>query len=126
MATITIPAAYLEDAQTALMSEIHGDGESLDGQPPIERATSTLILKRDMQLLEQLLDASSDAVLEAEDDQISHPILMTVETMIRRLIGRLDRESVYAPLPLAAMLPLVDELRWAMSEAVRLNPAEVA
>ena len=30
------------------------------------------------------------------------------------------------PLPIGEMLPLLDELRWAMAHAARLNPAEVA
>ena len=34
MATITIPAAYIEDAQRALTYEIREDGEILDGNRP--------------------------------------------------------------------------------------------
>lgn len=126
MATIKIPAAYVEDAQRAVMSEIRADSEILDGQPLIERPGSTLVLKRDTQLLEQLLHATGDVTIEAEADHISDPLLTMLEAMIRQLVGRLDRLGVYAPLPLGEMLPVLDELRWAMTQAARLNPAEVA
>lgn len=126
MATITIPAAYLEDAQRALMYEIRSAGEALDGQPPEERPSSMLILQRSTQLLERLLGATTDVTLEAEDDMISNPILHMIEAMIRRLVGRLDELGVYGPLPIGEMLPLMDELRWTMAEAARLNPVEVA
>jgi hypothetical protein len=126
MATITIPAEYLEDARCALTHEIQDDGEALNGQSPDERPSSTLILKRDMQLLELLLDATEDVTVEVEDDRVSDPVLDMVETMARQVVGRLDRECVYGPLPIGEMLPIVEELRWAMAEGARLNPAEVA
>ena len=52
-----------------------------------------------MQLLEGLLGATTDVTLEAEADRISSPILTMIEAMIRRIVGRLDKQGAYAPSP---------------------------
>jgi hypothetical protein len=123
VASITIPAAYVEDARLACLANVREDGVRLEEADEIDRSSGAIMLTRNTRLLEQLLDASSDLTVLAEHDHTSSPITEMLEALIRHVVGRLDRECVYCPLPTGEMLHLVAELQWAAGEAVRICPA---
>jgi hypothetical protein len=43
--------------------------------------------------------------------------------MVRALSARLERLSVYGPLPMGDVLDVAERLRWATEEAIRICPA---
>jgi hypothetical protein len=122
-ATVTIPAAYLEDVRTALIKEIADDSEALQGRSDSdERGSSLLILCRDMRLLDEVLDATDDIKLTAEHDQMSSPLIHLLEGMVRQLVERLRDVAQYGPLPMGELLDLTERMRWAAREATRIEP----
>lgn len=121
LATITIPAAYLDDVRAALANEIREDGDRLCSDRE-DRAGAAQHLHRDMHVFDQLLDASGDAEITASHDTFSSPLVAMLEAMVRELVGRLREEMDYAPLDMAAVRELADRLRWAADEALRIQP----
>lgn len=125
MATLTIPANYLDDARKAIIAQLRDDTDAL-GDGAEERESRARIMSRDMRVFERLLDATGDTTLEAAADSLSNPLGEMLDTMIRQLVGRLDELCVYGPLPVCEMRPLMDEMRWAADEAVRVSPDHLA
>ena len=122
--TLTIPADYLEDARTALVKEIANDSEMLKAdRDDDERASSALILRRDIQLLDELLDATDDVKLTAEQDHISNPLVHLLEGMVRQLVKRSRDAARFGPMPMGEILDLTEGMRWAAQEAIRIEPA---
>lgn len=121
--SLTIPAAYIEDARLAIIDELRSDIDAL-GQEHVfaeDRANSLRILRRDQQLLDQLGD-DVDTIVSAVEDRVSDPIVNMLDQMVRRVTGRLEEACVYAPVPLDDVLELTDRLRWAAHESIRLTP----
>jgi hypothetical protein len=120
----------LEDARSALVEEINSDSDALrmnhadtlrrgPGSDPADRAASARWLRNDIQLLDQLLDASSDTKLTAERDALTEML----QEMVRLLAARLGEQANYAPVPMGAVLEITGRLRWAAEEAIRIDPA---
>jgi hypothetical protein len=123
-ATVTIPAAYLEDARTALVTEIADDSKSLQGRTERDDcASSALILRRDLRVLDEVLGATDDVKLTAEHDRTSSPLLHLLEEMVRQLVKRLHNTAQYGPIPMGELLDLTEQVRWAAREAIRIEPA---
>jgi hypothetical protein len=129
MATLTIPASYLEDVRTAAIREVVSDSDMLrinhqnvlDGKfggETEDRTSAAAALHRDMGLLDQVLHATGDTTVEAEGEDIT----FVLEETVRLLTARLDEEKGYSPVNMGAVLDLTEELRWAASEAIRLDP----
>lgn len=126
---ITIPADFLEDMRSALVVEIHLDSDAVHvnhqealedggGSPGREdRASAVRILRADMNLLDQVLEASDDTLVTGEADAMVHAL----EAVIRVLTPRLGDECQYGPLDLGAVLELTRRLRWAAEEAARID-----
>jgi hypothetical protein len=125
---ITIPAGYLEDVRSALVTEIHFCGEALrtDQESLVsgsssaveDRACAMRLLRSDMQLLDQLLEASGDAKVTADPDTITQAL----QSMVRLLSARLAAKVDYSPIEMGAVLVLAGRLRWAAEEALRIEP----
>lgn len=121
---LTIPAEYLEDARSASIAEVHEDTSRVYTDADTdERDSDMTILRRETQLLDQLLDATGQTTIEAVQDGTCDPIAEMLQTMIRQLSGRLERLCVYGPLPLAEILDIIERMRWAAAETVRVCPA---
>jgi len=132
-AAITIPADYLEDARSALAVEVHEDSDRLraeqadvaSGKRPNEDlarsdlASAMSTLRKDVRLLDELLDVSGDANVTAGSDTLAEML----EATVRVLSGRLAEEMRYGPLNMGAMRELADRLRWAADETNRIWPA---
>jgi len=119
---ITIAAGYLQDVRSALVAEIASDSEALRTAQSADRSSSTLILRRDMPLLDRLLNASDDVELTAEHDNISSPLVHMLEALIRLLLERLGTAAQYGPIPMGDVLDVAAELHWAAEEAIRIEP----
>jgi hypothetical protein len=127
-ATITIPAECLEDVRSALVAEIDNDSDAIrsDHQDVLngvkfgaeDRAAAMRILRADVHLIDQVLDATAETKLTGDRDAILHAL----EATIRVLAGRITDQCVYAPIPVGAVLELAERLRWAGEEAVRIEP----
>jgi hypothetical protein len=131
LAALTIPAEYLEDMRTALVWEIEDDGDRLRANQALvvsarrnddldreDRDDAVNLLRKDMQLLEQLLDATEDAEATADADTIAD----VLQTMVRILAKQLRKEMIYGPLHMGRVLDLGGRLRWAAEEAIRIDP----
>jgi hypothetical protein len=126
---ITIPAEYLEDVRSALVSEINQDSDALQvNQASLlekngelnreDRDASVRWLRNDLQLLDQLLDGSEARKVTADRDAL----IEVLQAMVRVLAGRLTDVCEYAPVPLGDVVELSARLRWAADEAIRLHP----
>jgi hypothetical protein len=122
-AQIVIPAADLEDARKALSVEIALDAEHVAEDHGVERDGSVKILQRDISLQQQIISASSTVTVTAERDHVSSPIEHMLDEIIRIVAKRLDVAGVYAPVPMGTILDIADELRWAATEAIRIEPS---
>jgi hypothetical protein len=122
LATITIPAGYLEDARSGALTEIADDTKALRAAAAQDRESSALILRRDVRLLDPLLEATGDTKLSAEHDNTSSPLVHLLEAMIRSLIVQLDDVARYGPIPMGDVIDISAELHWAAEEAIRINP----
>ena len=128
-AEVTIPAGYLEDVRTALVREINSESAAIqtdqesvlegNGVAPVDRAAAVRLLHEDMRLIDQVLDATSDTKMTGERDAVSHAL----EEMVRVLSGQLEDACGYAPVNLGAVLDIADRLRWAATEAIRIEPS---
>jgi hypothetical protein len=126
--SLAIPAAYLEDARAAAVAEVFEDSDSLKGLRYVDliEPRSTEILRRSLGLLDNLLALRGETTVEGTADGTSSPLAHMLETMIRQLAGRLERLGNYGPLPLGDMLDVIEELRWAAEEAIRITPGPAA
>jgi hypothetical protein len=125
---ITIPAGYLEDARSALVAEVHSDGDALrvdqgrlvsgSSVARDDRAGAMRLLRNDVHLLDQLLEARGDTKVAAERDTITEAL----QAIVRVLTDRLVEQTGFVPLDMGAVLDLVGRLRWAAEEAVRIDP----
>lgn len=124
-ATITVPAAYLEDARVALVGEIEIDGTVLRAADAQEdREASARILQRDLRLLEELLHATGDITVTAEHDRVSSPLTGMLDGMVRVLSERLRDVAEYGPIPMGDVLDVAARLRWVAEEAIRIDPSQ--
>ena len=98
---IAIPADYLEDVRTALIAEIENDGNALQTDQEAvrsgsssedvgraDRASAARLLRNDVRLLDQLLDAGGQTRVSAEPETL-HEVL---QAMVRVLSSRLVDE----------------------------------
>jgi hypothetical protein len=126
---ITIPAEYLEDVRSALVSEINQDSDALQvNQATLlekngelnreDRDASVRWLRNDLQLLDQLLDGSEARKVTADRDALTE----VLQAMVRVLAGRLTDVCQYGPVPLGDVVELSARLRWAANKAIRLHP----
>jgi hypothetical protein len=122
-ATITIPAAYLEDARSGALAMIADDTKALRSAWAEDQGSSALILRRSIRLLDPLLKATGDTKLTAERDSTSSPLVHMLEAQIRLLTERLRSAAQYGPMPMADVADLAAEVRWAADEAIRIDPA---
>ena len=124
MATLKIPAAYLEDARSAVVAEIVSDGDMLHtnhqsalegrfGGMTEDRTSAAATLHRDMRLLDQIVDADGEVTLEGE----SGDLWFVLEEVVRLLAARLDEAKEYSPIDMAAVLNIAKQLRWAAEES---------
>jgi hypothetical protein len=127
---ITIPADYLEDVRTALIVEIENDGNALQtNQEAVtsssrkedlgreDRASSVRLLRNDVRLLDQLLDASGQTKVSADWETLTE----VLQAMVRVLSSRLVDECGYAPVDMVAVLDLAGRLRWAARESAGID-----
>jgi hypothetical protein len=121
-AVLTIPAKYLEDVRAALQREIALDGDAFQRADPADQAVNVRIISRDLDLFQQILGADSDTVVSSEKDGTSSPVTHTLEAVVRVLAARLDEEKEYGPINMGAVLDIAEELRWAATEAIRIEP----
>ena len=127
-ADVTIPAAYLEDMRSALVVEINHASHAVQTDQddvltgslaaPEDRAAAVRLLREDIHLLDQVLAAAGDTTAAGERDAVTHAL----ETMVRVLSGRLDDACRYEPIGMGAVLDLAERLRWAATEAIRIEP----
>lgn len=120
-AKLMIPAEYLEDARSALVTEVKQDDDALRTADPVDRERSAVILQRHARLLAEVYDATGDVEMTAEADTISHPLFHVLEGMVRLLHDRLGDVVQYAPLPMDEALDVAERLQWAAGEAVRMD-----
>jgi len=120
-ATLTVPAGYLDDARRSVVEEIAEDGDRLRVDPELD--ASARILRRDVELLEQLLGATGDTIVKGERDSISHPVTDMLESMCQLLSRRLETVCGYGPVPMGDVLDIAEQLRWSATEAIRIEPA---
>lgn len=131
--TISIPAAYLEDARSALVEEINQGSKAVTSDQEAiltadrpewaetrraDLASAVRLLHADMSLLEQLLDADGDTKLTGDQDAIGH----VFEAITRVLSSHLDVACGYAPIDMGAVLELSAAMRWAADQAIRIEP----
>lgn len=133
-ATITIPAAYLEYARSAIIAEIQQGSKYIDTNQDailaadtpewaktcrLDLASSVRFLHADMSLLEQLLDADGvDTKITGEHGAVT----TTLDAIARVLSNRLDDACGYAPVPMGDVFELSAAMRWAAEEALRIDP----
>ena len=123
MATLKIPAAYLEDARKASATEIALDGEYLRDAGPEDRPGSIKMLEREVRLHAALCATDGDVEVSAEQDNTSSPIEHMLDQVVRILAGRLDEAKGYGPVPMGDILEIADQLRWAATESLRMQPS---
>lgn len=131
LATVTVPAAYLEDARAALAAEIRSvsnvvavsQGAVLSAQPENietrvqDRDGAIRILMSDVEAFGHLAGAAGDVQLTAD---AGNTLWYLLEAMTRLLTKRLRREMRYGPVDMGAVLEIAERLRWAATEAARL------
>jgi hypothetical protein len=128
--TLTIPAAYLEDARTAITREIEIDADVLrDQQVEAIRSpksasvdSSAEILRRDLALLDEMLGVTDDVTVTAPHDGCSSPITNMLQAMSRVVAKRLRDEAQYSPLDMGAVLEISERLAWCAREAIQIEP----
>jgi hypothetical protein len=125
---VTIPAEYLEDMRAALVAQIDNDSDSLQVNQAAmadmlsrveDRDASVRCLQEDLELLDQLLNASEGLEVTGP----SGVVIGALEEMVRMLRGRLADACVYGPVPMGDVIDTSTRLRWAADEAIRLCPA---
>jgi hypothetical protein len=114
---MTIPADYVEDVRTALIEEIEEDGNFLQTSQEQDRTDTARLLRNDVRLLDQLLDASGQTKVSAEPDTLAE----VLQAIVRVLSSRLVAECEYSPITMAAVLDLASRLRWAAQESAALD-----
>lgn len=134
---LTIPAAHLEDVRTALADEIRMDGDrihadqdavlevlgnDLAGNRREDLALAVRTLREDVQLFDQILDATDDVTVTGDEGAIRH----VLDAVVRVLSGRLADEAEYSPVPMDKVLEISEGLRWATTEANRIEVQEGA
>lgn len=131
-ATLTVPAAYLEDARNAAAREVNSTGDMLRenhadylrrGDTPDDRDSAACILARDTQLLNEILSAEGEIVLTSAQDRQGCPLVEMLEQMVRVLAERLSEAAGYAPVAMGDVLQVTERLRWAATEAIRIEPS---
>ena len=119
---LVIPAAYLEDARRAAMSEVNDDSEGLARAAVEDRAMAARILSRSSRLLDQLHAGTRDMRLVAENDKMSSPLLHLLEALVHLWVERLRDVAQFRPTPMGDVTELAARLRWAAEEAIRIAP----
>lgn len=122
MASLTIPATYLDDARSALLALLAEDNQALQ-EAEEERKPRAVTLQRNARLLAAVSDATGDLELTAESDRISNPLPDVLEQIVRQAAERLTHAVQYAPMTMRDVLDLAERLQWAAREAVRLEPS---
>jgi hypothetical protein len=129
--SLTIPADGLADARAALTGALSEQGSRLDRGVEFEREiddddrrAGVRAMAADVQLLEQLLDASGDTTVSGEPAQLYR----LVEGIARRLLRRLGERGNSWPMDLDEVGALAARLEWASAEGARLalaaNPGD--
>jgi hypothetical protein len=129
IATLKIPAGYLEDFRSAVVREIVGDSDTLQtnhqsvldgrvGGDPEDRTSAATALRRDMGLLDQVLHATDETTVKADSEDIT----FVLEEMVRLLAARLDDLKEYGPINLGAVLEIAEQLRWAAENGIAIDP----
>jgi hypothetical protein len=135
-ATITVPADYLEEMRSAVVAELHNDGNMLrtnqaelvssrNDQLDVARAdreSAVRLVRDDVALLDQLLAATENATVTATRATLFHAL----EAMGRLLVERLQEKCDYAPLDMTAVLDLASRLGWSAEQALRIYPEPVS
>jgi hypothetical protein len=132
---IKIPAEYLEDVRTALIAEIENDSNALETNQEAltsstrnedvgraDRDSSVRLLRADVRLLDQLLDASGETKVSADWATLHEGL----QSMVRVLSSRLVDECGFAPVDMEAVLELADRLRWAAEQSAAIDGSAVA
>ena len=129
-ARLLIPFDYLEDARSALVAEVRWDTGALktnhhdllyDNGCREDRDWPVRTLHKDLQVLEQLLDAVEDTEITADPDVLFH----LLERFCRVVAKRLKREAFrYAPPPFDLVRELADRMAWAARRATEIYPEE--
>jgi hypothetical protein len=132
---IKIPAEYLEDVRTALIAEIEHDSNALETNQEAltsstrnedvgraDRDSSVRLLRADVRLLDQLLDASGETKVSADWATLHEGL----QSMVRVLSSRLVDECGFAPVDMEAVLELADRLRWAAEQSAAIDGSAVA
>jgi hypothetical protein len=128
-AALTIPAAYLEDARSALIREIQTDSVWISEQQPgvlkrdddtarDNRASAVHELRNSLRLLDQLLDGNTDTEASADPKTLSG----TLQAMAGVLTKQLRGQTQLAPINMGAVRELADRLRWSAEQAIRIEP----
>ncbi|MDQ6729872.1 MAG: hypothetical protein M3022_06145 [Actinomycetota bacterium] len=128
---IQIPAEYLEDVRSALVKEIHDDSKALRTDQddvlrgslagPEDRGAAMRILREDVLLLDQVLDASGSTTMTGERGALTH----VLDAMTRVVSGQLVDRCEYAPIDMRAVAGLAERLGWATAESSRLKRTPV-
>jgi hypothetical protein len=95
MATLKIPARYLEDFRSVLAAE----------------------LENDTGLFDQVLLATGETTIENDHEEVSYVLAEMVCVLARRLDG-IDR----LPTDMGAVLDIAGELRWVAEQAIQIDP----
>ncbi len=122
MATLKIPAGYLEDARRGAAVEMTMSSESLRDGDAVDRPANVVMLERDVRLHSALCAADGEVEVSAEQDIVSSPIEHMLEQVVRIMAKRLDDVKQYGPIPMGDILDIADELRWAATETIRIEP----
>jgi hypothetical protein len=112
LVAMTIPADYVEDVRTAVIAEIEEDGNFLQTGQEQDRADTMRLLRNDVRLLDQLLDASGQTSVTSSSETLSE----VLQAMVRLLSSRLVDACGYAPVDMAAVLNVARRLQWAAEE----------
>jgi hypothetical protein len=122
---LTIPAASLADAQTALTEALSRQSRRLrngyEFERPIDpddRRAGVRAMGQDTRMLEQLIDATADTTVTGENDQFYR----LLEGIARGLLTQLADHAGRYPLELDEVSGLAQRLQWATAEAARLTP----
>lgn len=130
--TVTIPAAHLEDFRTALANEIRSDSEmvhrnqqdvlkgSYSGREDL--ASAVRYLQADTRLLDRVLGVDDTTTVEGDEGAVVH----VLHGVIRVLSDRMAMLAEYEPVELDKVLGILDALRWATTEANRIEVQEGA
>ncbi len=123
-AEITIPAAYLEDARSALTMDINAlrdyETANVPSGPtgPEDRARALRLLANEITLLKHLHAVCGDTEVTAESDTITKALQATV----RVLADQLGAIAEGTPIDMGTVLEVAACLRWAAENAIQLDP----